>query len=54
MALGEENVKGQGGFTRTGDARDDRELVAGNLDRDIFEVVFAGMLNVNGTRCTSG
>jgi len=41
LALGEDGVEGQAGLTRAGDAGNHHQLVAGDFDRDIFEIVFA-------------
>src|SRR5690606_17582130 len=42
LALGEEDVEGEGGFSGTGKAGDDDELVARDIDGDVLEVVLAG------------
>jgi hypothetical protein len=42
LALGEEDVEGEGGFPGAGEAGDDYELVAGDIEGDVFEVVVAG------------
>ena len=41
LTLGEDGVEGQRALARTGKARDDHELVAGDLKRDVLEVVLA-------------
>ena len=42
LALGEKDVEGEGRFPGAGEAGDDDELVARDLDGDVFEVVVAG------------
>ena len=42
LAFGVEGVKGEGGFAGPADARDDDELVPGDLDGDVLQVVFSG------------
>ncbi len=39
LAFGVDGVEGQGGFAAAADAGEDDELVAGNGDVDVFEVV---------------
>ena len=41
LAFGVEGIEGQGRLARSRDARDDRQLVAGNRDIDIAQVVLA-------------
>ena len=41
LSLGEDGVEGEGGFSGAGDAGDDGESVAGEGDRDVFQVVDA-------------
>ena len=41
LTFGEDGVEGQRALARTGKTRDDHELVAGNLKRDVLEVVLA-------------
>jgi hypothetical protein len=45
LALGEERVEGQRGFSGAGDAGDDGEAIVGNLERDVLEVVLARSLD---------
>ncbi len=45
LAFRVDRVEGQAGLARTGEAGDDREAVARNLDRDVFQVVHARALN---------
>ena len=42
LAFGEKDVEREGGFTGTGQAGDDDELVARDIDGDVLEVVVAG------------
>ena len=42
LALGEDRVEGQRGLARPGEAGEDDEAVAGQLDADVLEVVLAG------------
>ena len=42
LAFGEKDVEGEGGFPGTGQAGDDDELVARDIDGDVLEVVVAG------------
>ena len=42
LALGEEDVEGEGGFARAAEACDDDHAVARDIDIDIFEIVLAG------------
>ena len=42
LAFGEEDVEGEGGFSGAAEAGDDDKFVAGDFERDIFEVVLAG------------
>ena len=42
LPFGIVRIEREGGFAGAGDARDDDELVAGDRDADIFEVVLAG------------
>ncbi len=42
LALGEDGIEGQGGFAGAGQPGNDDEFIAGNLDRDVFQVMLAG------------
>ncbi len=42
LAFGKDDVEGEGGFARAGNARDDRELPVRNGEGDIFQVVLPG------------
>ena len=42
LTFSEDGVEGEGGLAAAGKAGDDDELVAGDGDIDVFEVVFAG------------
>ena len=42
LALGEEDVEGEGGLAGTREAGDDDELVARDVERDVLEVMVAG------------
>ncbi len=42
LSLGIDGVEGQGRFAGAGDAGDDHQLVAGDVDVNAFEVVLAG------------
>ena len=48
LALGEEDVEGEGGFAGAGEAGNDDELVAGDVERDVFEIVVAGAAEGDG------
>ena len=48
LALGVDGVEGEGGFARAGEAGDDDELVAGDFERNVLEVVHAGALDAYG------
>ncbi len=39
LPLGIDGIEGQGGLARAGEAGDDHQLVPGDFDRDVFEVV---------------
>jgi len=45
LALGEDRIEGQGGLAGAGEAGDDHQLVAGNIDVDVLEVVLARTLD---------
>ena len=47
LAFGVDGIEGEGRLAAPGDAGDDHELVAGNLDRDIFEVILPRADNNN-------
>jgi hypothetical protein len=47
LPLGVERVEGQGRLSRSGDARQDHELLLGDPDVDGTEVVLAGASNAN-------
>ena len=47
LALGIDGVEGQGGFPRAGQAGDDHQLVPGDGDVDVFQVIGAGAFDVN-------
>lgn len=51
LSLRVEGVKCQGRLPRSGDPRDDDELIARQFDRDIAEIVFPGALNQEGCSC---
>jgi hypothetical protein len=42
LPLGVDRVEGEARLARAGQARDDHELVAGDVDVDVLEVVLAG------------
>ena len=42
LAFSEDDVEGEGAFAGAGETGDGDELVAGDFDRDVFEIVFAG------------
>ena len=42
LAFGEEDVEGEGRFARSAESGDDDEFVAGDFERNIFQVVLAG------------
>ena len=42
LALGEDGVERQGGLARSGQTREDDELVTGDVDVDVFEIVLPG------------
>ena len=48
LALGEEDVEGEGGLAGAGESGNDDELVAGDVERDVFEVVVAGASQGDG------
>ena len=48
LALRVEGVEGQAGFSGTTHPRDDRELVVGNRDVDVLEIVLFGSPNSDG------
>ena len=45
LALGEQDVEGEGGFAGAGQAGDDDELIARYLEVDVLQVVLAGAAN---------
>ena len=45
LALGVDGVEGEAGLAAAGQPGDDGQPVAGHLDRDVLEVVFAGTAN---------
>ena len=47
LPLGKDNVKGQGRFARATEPGDHHELIARNVDVDIFEIVVPGAINRN-------
>ena len=48
LAFGVDGVEGEGGFAGAGEAGDDDELVAGDVDVDVLEVMLAGAANDDG------
>ena len=48
LALGVDGVEGQGGLAGAGQAGDDDQLVARDLDVDVLQVVLAGAANDDG------
>lgn len=48
LAFVEQDVEGQGRLARPGHARDDRELVARDLDVDVLQVVLARVADLDG------
>ncbi len=48
LALGVERVEGERALAAAGDAREDHELLLGNLQRDALEVVLSGTLDEDG------
>ena len=48
LALGEQEVKGQGALTGTANASDHDEPVAGDDERDVLEVVLTRAMNTDG------
>ena len=53
LPLGEDRVERQRRLPRAGQAREDDEAVAGQLDRDVLEVVLAGPPNDQGVAAVS-
>jgi len=47
LAFGENRIHCQRAFPRSADAGDDDELVAGNIDVDVFEIVNASAADVD-------
>ena len=47
-ALGVQGIEGQRGFTRSADPRDDGQLITGDGQFLVLEVVGAGSLDVDG------
>jgi len=47
LAFGEEDIEGEGGFAGTGEAGDDDELIARDVEGDVFQVVVAGAAKGN-------
>ena len=47
LPLGEEDVEGQRGLARAGDAGDDGEAVARDVDVDVLQVVLAGVVDAD-------
>ena len=47
LAFGEEDVEGEGGFAGAGEAGDDDELVARDVEGDVLEIVLAGAGDVD-------
>ncbi len=54
LALGEEDVEGQGGLARPGDARQHDQLVVGQCDVDVLQVVLAGAANLDRSAPRAG
>jgi len=48
LTFGVEGVEGEGAFTRAGQASDDRQLVAGQVQVDVLEIVGAGTPDLDG------
>jgi len=46
LALAEDDVEGQGGFARAGQAGDHGELVTRDLQADVLQVVLAGVADL--------
>ena len=45
LAFGEQNVKRERGFARAGDAGDHGEFAARDIYVDVFEIMFAGVVD---------
>jgi hypothetical protein len=45
LPFGVQGIKGERGLARTGQSRDDHELVSGEIQRHVFEIVGAGTPN---------
>ena len=54
LALGEDDVEGEGALARSGDAGDDVELTVRDGERDVFEVVLAGALETQDRSGVAG
>lgn len=49
LAFGKKDVKGEGAFAGTGEAREDDELVEGKAEVEIFQVMMASPVNLDGS-----
>ena len=47
LPFGVDDVEGQGGLARTGGAADDHQLVPGDVQRDVLEIVLPGAVDMN-------
>lgn len=45
------DIERQSGFTRSGRTADNHELIAGNIQADVAQIVLAGMFDVDALLC---
>ena len=54
LSLGKKDVKSQRAFTRSAQSGDDDKLIPRNLQRNVFQVMFAGAVDGDGMTLRSG